>query len=552
MGGSRLRVIARRRHASGLAGRTAALVFLAVALVGLRAIADDAPAPGKTKTKPEPHVAAEHEQAIKAPVTGAPAPASTQDQDPRWWAAGDGRVFLPALEYSDAAGSITTLNTTGPTETRGHPFFSPLGGNGRACVTCHQPADGMSLSVESVRARWQATQGKDPLFAAVDGSNCPSLPQAERSSHSLLLERGLLRVFRPWPPKAEDGSAITPQFSIEVMHDPTHCNTDPRYGLHSATPMLSVYRRPRPATNIKYLTAVEFSFEPKTGLPLPRDRETGEPTSGNLMADARNRTLKTQAREAILIHLQARENPSDETLQRIIQFESALYTAQSRDRWRSPLTEAGALGGPQMLADARPGELQSATKNPIWNEFLPWLQPTAAAQTEAQRAFRESVARGAELFVKRTFLIWDSAGVTSMGFGNPVRNSCAFCHNMSRTGLDVAPGQVDLGTTNDPFADAAPELPLFKLTCKDGFPPHPHLGRVVYTHDPGYALTTGKCIDIGKITVQQMRGLSARPPYFSNGSAASLRAVVDFYERRYAIGLTEREKEDLSNLMSVL
>ena len=101
-------------------------------------------------------------------------------------------------------------------------------------------------------------------------------------------------------------------------------------------------------------------------------------------------------------------------------------------------------------------------------------------------------------------------------------------------------------------ANPAPELPLFKLTCKDGFRPHPHLGRVVYTQDPGYALTTGRCIDIGKITIQQMRALAARPPYFSNGSAKSIRDIVDFYDRRYRIGYTEQEKQDLVNLMSVL
>ena len=49
-----------------------------------------------------------------------------------------------------------------------------------------------------------------------------------------------------------------------------------------------------------------------------------------------------------------------------------------------------------------------------------------------------------------------------------------------------------------------------------------------------------------------MRGLAARAPYFSNGSASTLREVVDFYDRRYDIGYTEQEKQDLVNLMSVL
>jgi len=121
---------------------------------------------------------------------------------------------------------------------------------------------------------------------------------------------------------------------------------------------------------------------------------------------------------------------------------------------------------------------------------------------------------------------------------------------MSYMGMDVAPGQVDLGTTNQPFADPAPHLPLFRITCTGK--PHPHYGRTILTSDPGYALTTGKCADVGRITLQTMRGLSARAPYFSNGSAKDIRTVIDYYERRYNIGYTEQEKRDLENLMRAL
>src|SRR5579863_2163768 len=124
----------------------------------------------------------------------------TPPDNETWWSPGSGREFPSSLSYADERGIITTLNLKGPTDTRNHPFFTPLGTNGRACITCHQPADGMSLSARDIQARWQATNGKDPLFAAIDGSNCPSLPQAERASHSLLLERGTFRVARPWPP----------------------------------------------------------------------------------------------------------------------------------------------------------------------------------------------------------------------------------------------------------------------------------------------------------------------------------------------------------------
>jgi cytochrome c peroxidase len=171
---------------------------------------------------------------------------------------------------------------------------------------------------------------------------------------------------------------------------------------------------------------------------------------------------------------------------------------------------------------------------------------------DPQHDFRASVARGATIFASKQFLVTDSTGINDTGFGNPVRNSCAFCHNMLHAGLAVAPGQVDLGTTNVPHANPQPDLPLFRLTCRSDALAHPFLGRVIYTHDPGYALTTGKCLDIGKITAQSIRGISGRAPYFSNGSAKTLADVVDFYNRRYDIKLTDQEKLDLQHLLEVL
>jgi hypothetical protein len=492
----------------------------------------------------------------------------TSPESETWWAPRSGREFPTALSYADERGIITTLNLKGPTDTRNHPFFTPLGTNGRACVTCHQPADGMSVSAHDIQARWQATSGKDPIFSAIDGSNCPSLPQEERASHSLLLERGTFRVARSWPPVDANGKRIAPQFDLEVVRDPTGCNTSAVYGLHSKNPAISVFRRPRPATNLKYLTAVGFVFEPKNGFPLPIDPESGQRMSGNLLADSRAGTLKLQLLDAMRTHLETEGNLGPERIQGILDFEAQLYTAQSVDLVGGKLDDGGAHGGPETLALSKPGVLKSS-RDIQWVEYSPWAASvttnpastttnpatattSAAGSADAQRLFRESVARGAAIFRERTFLISDSSGLNSMNFGNPTRDSCNFCHNMTRTGMDVAPGQVDLGTTNEPFADPAPDLPLFKLSCHAGETPHPFLGAVVYTHDPGFALSTGRCVDIGKITMQSMRGLAARAPYFSNGSARTLRDIVEFYNRRYNIGYTEQEKQDLTNLMSVL
>ena len=240
-----------------------------------------------------------------------------------------------------------------------------------------------------------------------------------------------------------------------------------------------------------------------------------------------------------------------EQIKQITDFEQRIYTAQQSDREGGALDAAGAEGGPAKLKASEPGRLGSQGVA-VWSEFQPWETPRDdASLTPAEKAFRASVSRGAKVFRDRTFLIFDSAGVNSpMGFGNPVRNACVFCHNMSQMGMDVAPGQVDLGTTNLPYADPQPDLPLFRVTCLKA--PHPHYGRTILTHDPGYALTTGRCADVGRITLQSLRGLAARAPYFSNGSAKDLRAVIDYYDRRYDIGYTEQEKQDLVNLMKAL
>ena len=49
-----------------------------------------------------------------------------------------------------------------------------------------------------------------------------------------------------------------------------------------------------------------------------------------------------------------------------------------------------------------------------------------------------------------------------------------------------------------------------------------------------------------------LRGFSARAPYFHNGSAGTLRKVVEFYNTRFRIGLTRQEKNDLEAFLKAL
>ena len=473
----------------------------------------------------------------------------TRAQQPsgNWVAAGAGGTLAAQTEYATATGRVGVLLASGPVDMKDHPFFTPLGSNGRACITCHQPAYGMSFSADAARALWRSSNGKDPLFAAIDGSNCPDQPQELEKSHSLLLNRGLIRVFLPIPKNAE--------FSIEVVSDPAGCNTSPTHGLKSASPMVSVYRRPRMAANLKYVTNGGAAIVLKLGALADKDPATGRPVGMNFMADAREATLTTQARSAALGHTQA-GSITDEQLRRIVDFESQVYVAQISDRNGGNLAEAGgpASLGPQAMADHRPGVLGDNDYDPVFLLFDAWKKPGNTPQDQ----FRASVARGADIFLLRQFWLRDATHINSIGLGNPLKRTCATCHNAQMTGQDLSAGWVDLGTTNYPrwtepplYSDAQ-ELPVFKVTCKASAQPHPYLGRVIYTTDPGRALISGRCVDVGSIVMQQFRGLSSRAPYFSNGSAKNLRELVDYYDRRFDMKLSEIEKQDLINFLGVL
>jgi hypothetical protein len=490
------------------------------------------------------------------------AQAPTGDASAGWIEAGKGGRLTVEMSFANPGGRVGVLLTSGAIDTAGHPFFTPIGSNGRACVTCHQPANAMSLSVDTLRARWRATGGRDPVFAAIDGSNNPSLPQDQERSHSLLLDRGLIRVGLPWPPGPVEGRPVTPEFVIDVVSDPTGVNLDPMYGFNSAKPTISVFRRPRPVANLKYVMTPDAIFNIKTGELTARDPDTGEPVGMNLMADSRHLTLKQQAIAAYGDHLEGHSHLAPRDLRAIVDFESQVYVAQTVNRLGRSLVEPqGPPGlGPRAMADGRVHVLANNAKDPVFGLFDAWKVPdrTRADLSDSERELRASVARGADIFLLRQFWLRDVAHINSIGLGNPIKRTCTTCHNAQMTGMDLAPGWVDVGTANYPtwteppvFSDQA-ELPVFKITCDRAAPPHPYLGRTIYTTDPGRALITGRCNDVGSIVMGQFRGLAARAPYFSNGSAATLRELVDFYDRRFDMKLSETEKQDLVNFLSVL
>jgi cytochrome c peroxidase len=155
-----------------------------------------------------------------------------------------GSVFT----VDNESGTARTISVTKfPIVAEDNPFFQDLGVNGRRCVTCHQPAENMTVSATGVRARFDATGGTDPIFRTNDGSNSPvadvSTPEARRAAYSLLLSKGLIRVGLPIPADAE--------FELIAVDDPAGYAGNNANGNE-----LSLFRRPLPATNLTFLSTV--------------------------------------------------------------------------------------------------------------------------------------------------------------------------------------------------------------------------------------------------------------------------------------------------------
>lgn len=446
--------------------------------------------------------------------------------------------FFP---FRNPSGVLETYSSAGSLNESG-PFFQVLGTNGRACATCHVPGNGFGLSAAHAERIYRRTNGHDPLFAPFDGAACPTAMPGHRLNFRLLRQYGLIRIGLPL--------AADPQFTITAVHDPYGCAlvTDPATGVVT----VSVYRRPLPATNLGFLTAVQFDGR-ETVAPL-NDQKT---FAANLITD-----LKHQALDATMGHAQASVAPSDLQLMQIVAFEGALSSAQAVDLRAGRLNREGASGGPQFLSHVpfSPGINDPLGGNPTGAAFDPNTFTLYSRWATSGDPRRRSVARGQELFNTHPLFITDVRGLND-ALNQPVINgTCTTCHDAPNVGDHSLPVPLEIGTSRsadfetNPQIQAAvsqlsmPDLPVFQIVCNEGS----DSGEITYTSDPGKATLSGLCADVGRGKGPILRGLAARAPYFHNGAAATLEQVVEFYNLRFQMNLTEQDKRDLVSFLKVL
>ena len=127
-----------------------------------------------------------------------------------------------------------------------------------------------------------------------------------------------------------------------------------------------------------------------------------------------------------------------------------------------------------------------------------------------------------------------------------VNGFCTTCHDTPNVGNHSLPLAINIGITDFPALPAlnVSDLPVYSIQCSDG--------TRTQTTDPARALITGKCADVGKTKGPILRGLAARAPYFHNGSATTLSDVVEFYNQRFFLNLTEEQKRDLVAFLQTL
>jgi hypothetical protein len=419
----------------------------------------------------------------------------------------------------DETGVFTSVSNKGFIDLD-NEFFQNLGTNGRRCVSCHVPTVGWTITPKQLQATFAATDGGKiddglglgAVFRTVDGSNSPradvSTLAKRKQAYSMLLTKGLIRIGLPMPANAE--------FDLIAVDDP--------YKFASAAE-LSLFRRPLPTANLKFDSTVMWD---------------GRETIPNGPIDV---DLQNQANTATLTHAQGK--PLTQAQRKsIVDFTVAITAAQIFDRKAHDLHDDGAKGGPdeaqrqQFYIGINDNFGDSKTGKPFTPIVFTIFDKWTRAYGEAAEA-RRAVARGQALFNTKPIFIAGVSGINdepAFNAPNGLKGTCTTCHDTPNAGNHsvVAPLNIGLVDASRRTAD----MPLYTFRNKT-------TGATIKVTDPGRALIDGKWSHIGRFKGPMLRNLAPRAPYFHNGFAKDLDAVIDFYEDRFQIGLTKQEKADL-------
>ncbi len=427
-----------------------------------------------------------------------------------------------------------------------------MGTNGRSCNTCHLKEEAWTFTPSHAQ-QLAMTKPSDPLFAPIDGSDCPPTKPEQKPDarlSQLLVNYGLVRV--------QLGIPDTADFSLVSASNPEHCQIPP--GDTGINKQLFMFRRPLPPSNLIFRSTVMWDGR-KTVQPMA----TGQNFTNTAVLVS---GLLSQANDGILKHAQGKASISGTQAHAdILAFEQNLYSAQLK---LDGLNLEESNGGPRFIAEkiapqyfaGQNDSLSGDYSNVVFNLFKQW-EP-GNHPDKPLMALQESIGRGEQIFNTRSFQISNVPGLNSDAqdpLYNPkdpfpnktITGTCGTCHNTPNIGnhssslpLNIGVSMAAVTSNKGKTVDllSTPKLPVYTLRSPSG--------SEVQVTDPGRALVTGKWVDIGKLNSPVLRGLNGRAPYFHNGSAKDLTHVVQFYNVRFDIGLTTAEINDLATFLMAL
>jgi len=390
--------------------------------------------------------------------------------------------------FVNASGNGASFSTQGFIDFTG-PFHVPQGSNGRSCLSCHVPEAGWSIRPMDVERMWEETAGTHPIFHPLD-ANTP-FPD-ESTPEAKYASYSMLRqgLFRR-------GGALpaTAEFEIVAVDDPLGAGGSPT--------RFEFFRRSMATANFHIAKNVGWHDQSTNG-------------SGNVHAG-----LLSQAANNVVTG-QGGAPATQETVDAIVAFEEALSFAQQSVVGAGRLDACGGRGGPEALAAQPP-------VNGRFDLFDAWAEGVAqGACAQGQPAARRAqIARGQEIF----------NGTNANG------RSCRGCHNAANNGSNVNGTLFDVGASRAEFRQ--PGMPLYTLRHKTTLVER-------HTTDPGRAVRSGRWSDLDRFKVPSLRGLAARPPYFHNGIAPTLRDVVLHYEAAMGFQYAEEERAALVAFLEAL
>lgn len=388
-------------------------------------------------------------------------------------------TFLPNnFPHINASGLSGTFSAAGVIDLTGE-YFQAQGTNGRSCATCHVPQDAWSINPGTIRRLFAGTGGTHPIFNALDANNPErdlSTVEARRAGYSMLLSRGVFR--RGGAPRAER------EWDVVAVDDP--------HGFANVNRIVQ-WRRVMPTINF-HLGSATVNWD-----------------GGNSVGADQRAGLINQATRNVTGGQQGPPAPP-EAITDIVDFESALSTAQNVSFAAGRLNGGGARGGAEALS-------QMTAFAGRFDLFDAWI--------DSRHPARAQIARGQELF----------------NSPNAAGGSCSNCHNSANNGTNIANLLFDIGTAS--ASARTPDLPLYTIRNRT-------TGEERQLTDTGRGNVTGLWRDLGRFKTPTIRALAARAPYFHNGTAATIEDVVRHYEVHLGFVFTDQERNDLVAFLRAL